>query len=60
MDEVLNEEKIKELVTRKLIEGELKFDDFTKVVGIEKAEEVKKAKEVLEESIESAKEESAL
>ncbi|MFW6048498.1 MAG: ribbon-helix-helix domain-containing protein [Candidatus Natronoplasma sp.] len=53
----LEEEEIKELVTRKFLEGKLEYRDFAKVVGIEKAKEIETAKEVLEESIESAKEE---
>ncbi|MFW6048395.1 MAG: ribbon-helix-helix domain-containing protein [Candidatus Natronoplasma sp.] len=57
VEEELEEEEIKELVTRKFLEGELEYRDFAKVVGIEKAKETGTAKEVLEESIESAKEE---
>ena len=53
----LEEEEIKEKVTKKFLEGELEYRDFAKVVGIEKAKEIETAKEVLEESIDSAKKE---
>ncbi len=53
----LEEEEIKEKVTKKFLEGELEYRDFAKVVGIEKAKEIEIAKEVLEESIDSAKKE---
>lgn len=56
VEEELEEEEIKEMVTKKFLEGELEYSDFVKVVGIEKAEEIEVAKQTLEESIESAKE----
>ncbi len=56
VEEELEEEQIKEMVTKKFLEGELDYKDFVKVVGVEEAEEIDMAKETLEESIESAKE----
>lgn len=55
VEEELEEEKVKELVTRKFLEGEIDYRDFAKVVGVEKAREIEIAKETLEESIEGAK-----
>lgn len=54
---MIRDEEIKEKVTTKFLEGELEYRDFAKVVGIEKAKEIETAKEVLEESIDSAKKE---
>lgn len=57
VEEELEEEKVKELVTKKFLEGEIDYRDFAKVVGVDEAKEIEVARDTLEESIESAKEE---
>ena len=56
VEEELEEEKIKELITRKFLEGSISYSDFIKVVGIDKAREIEIARDMLEESIDSARE----
>lgn len=56
VEEELEEEKIKELITKKFLQGEIDYRDFIKVVGLEKVKEIEMARETLEESIKGAKE----
>ena len=45
----------KELVTKQYLEGKISFKDYSHIVGVDLAEEMKVAKETLEESIARAK-----
>jgi len=50
--------EVKEIITDQFLEGKIDFDDFSRVVGIDTAEQIKIAKETLEESISRAKKDS--
>jgi len=50
--------EVKEIITNQFLEGKIGFDDFSRVVGIDTAEQIKIAKETLEESISRAKKDS--
>ncbi len=45
----------KEIVTKQYLEGNISFQDYSNIVGVDLAEEMKTAKETLEESIARAK-----
>ena len=50
--------EVKEIITTQFLEGKIGFDDFSRVVGIDTAEQIKITKETLEESISRAKKDS--
>jgi len=54
----LEAREVKEIITNQFLEGKIDFDDFSRVVGIDTAEQIKIAKETLEESISRAKKDS--
>ena len=47
--------QIKKIATKQFLEGEFGFDEFSRIVGFDIAEQIKVGKETLEESIERAK-----
>ena len=47
--------QIKELATKKFLDGELEFDELARIVGYRTAFRIRTANEVLKESIEGAK-----
>lgn len=50
--------QIKKMATKQFLEGEFGFDEFSRIVGFDIAEQIKVGKETLEESIERAKKDS--
>ena len=47
--------QIKEMATQQFLKGKLNFDDFSRIVGFDIAQQIKIGQETLKESIERAK-----